>query len=95
MNDILKILFSILAFPIFFGALSLIGYILDEQEHRHKIELEKVKQGIFDTQLNKKDIQSHLEKILITVVIIAIVVLVFYAFDVPSNFVKYVLSIFE
>ena len=66
-------------------------YLSEEQKHRHQLELEKAKQGIYDSK-NEDTVKSKFEKILIGVVIFAIVALAFYAFQIPSNFLEYVLS---
>ena len=93
LNDTISMFLTILAFPLFFGSLAFIGYVMDEQSHRHKLELEKAKQGIFDKP--NSSIESHLEKILISVVILAIVVIICYALNIPSNFLEYVLSVLK
>ncbi len=70
--------------------IALIGLISDEQEHRHKIELEKAKNGIFDNSSNSF-LKKHIK--LILVVIVIIIILVCYFFNVPSNLLKYILEI--
>ena len=80
-----------LTVPLFFLIIAFIAYVADEQEHRHKLELEKAKQGIFDSH-NEETLKTKLEKVLICIVILAVVALAFYAFQIPSDFLEYVLS---
>mgnify|MGYP006988872536 CR=1 FL=1 len=92
MKDIISGILTIMTLPLIFGSFALIYYVINEQEHRHKIELEKAKQGVFDKH-EQDNVKSRFEKILITVVILAIVLLAFYAFHIPSDFLKYVMQI--
>lgn len=94
LENIIFTLLAIFAIPLFFGAMFFIGYQMEEQEHRHKIELEKAKQGIFDEKQPK---QSFFKKygihLIIVFVITIIVVLICYAFKVPSDITKYILEL--
>lgn len=89
MNDYVYIITFFIGLPF---SIWLMCYLSEEQKHQHQLEIEKAKQGKFDSE-NEKTIKSKLEKILIVVVIFAIISLVFYALKIPSDFLEYVLSL--
>ncbi len=93
-ENIVYILLAIFATLLFFGTMFFIGYQIDEQEHRHKIELEKVKQGIFDeTPPRQSFFKKYGMHLLIVLGITIIVVIICYAFRVPSGITKYILEL--
>lgn len=88
------IVFCIIFFIVLPASIWFMCYLSEEQKHRHQLELEKAKQGIYDSK-NEDTLRSKLEKILIYVVIFAIVALAFYAFQIPSSFLEYALSVIK
>lgn len=77
--------------PIFLGSLCFFGYILAEQEHRHKIEIEKAKQGIFEPKTSFfKKYSIH---ILVVLIISIIIVFICYIFNIPTDLTKYILEL--
>lgn len=96
LENVVYFLLYVLALPLFFGSLFFIGYVIEEQEHRHKIELEKAKQGIFDEPIPKQSfLKKYGSRLIIILLISIIVILICYAFDVPSDLPKYILDIIK
>ena len=94
LENIIFTLLIIFTIPLLSCTVFFIDYQIEEQKHRHKIELEKAKQGIFDEKQPK---QSFFKKygihLIIVFVITIIVVLICYAFKVPSDITKYILEL--
>lgn len=88
MEDYIFLVTILIGWPV---TIWLMCYLSTEQKHRQQLVIEKAKQGIFDTK-SEDNIKTKLESVLITVVILAIIVLIFYALKIPSNFLKYVIS---
>ena len=53
-ENFITMLTIVFPFALFIGGIAFFCYIENEQEHRHKLELEKAKQGIFDQPTDKE-----------------------------------------
>lgn len=96
LENVVYILLAIFAIPMFFGSIFFVGYIIEEQDHRHKIELEKAKQGIFDSpEVNEPFYKKYCKQILFSLIIAIIVIGICYLFKVPSELPKYILDIIK
>ena len=81
---------------LFLGGIAYIAYNFEEQEHRHKIELEKVKQGIFDSLPPKESFfKKYGKHILIILSITFLIIFICYIFKIPSDLAKYILEIIK
>lgn len=95
-ENVVYILLAIFAIPLFFGAMFFIGYFIEEQEHRHKIELEKAKQGIFDPPAPKDSFfKKYGKHIIITLGVTFLIIIICYIFKIPSNLPKYILEVIK
>lgn len=93
-ENIIYTLLAIFAIPMFIGCIYLFCHIEKEQEHRHAIELEKAKQGIFDIPTPKESFfKKYSKHILITLGITFLIIIICYFFNIPSNLTKYILEI--
>lgn len=82
--------FALLSFCIFGD------YLEKEQKHRHQLELEKAKQGIFDQFTDKEPFyKKYCKHIILILIITIIVILICYFFNVPSELAKYILELIK
>ena len=90
-TEIILSILTVLFIPILLGSICLFFYILTEQEHRHELEFEKARQGIFETKTSYfKKYSIH---ILVILIISIIIVFVCYIFNVPTGLTKYILEL--
>ncbi len=92
------IVFILIAFFFFLlmGFFIFGDYVEKEQEHRHKIELEKAKQGIFDPPTPKDSFfKKYGKHIIITLGITFLIIIICYIFKIPSNLPKYILEVIK
>ena len=90
-EELISAMLAILFIPVLFGSFFFFGYIFTEQEHRHKIEIEKAKQGIFESKTSFfKKYSIH---ILVVLIISIIIVFICYIFRVPTDLTKYILEL--
>lgn len=93
MNNALLSIFAVL---FLFGGFFLIIFIGIEQEHRHKIELEKAKQGIFEQSSNKEPFyKKYCKQIIFVIILSALIIGICYIFNVPSDLPKYIIDIIK
>lgn len=94
LENIVTLLSLIFLIVFIFGGFAYFYYISLEQDHRHKIELEKAKQGIFDSPTVKEPFyKKYCKHIILILIITIIIILVCYFFNVPSALPKYILEI--
>ena len=94
LESLVTFLFIFLTMAFFMGGIAFIGYIADEQEHRHKLEIEKAKQGIFDPPSKAEPFyKKFCKQIIFTLIFAIIVIFICYVFNVPSDLAEYILEI--
>lgn len=93
-ENFITMLTIVFPFALFIGGIAFFCYIENEQEHRHKLELEKAKQGIFDQPTDKEPFyKKYCKHIILILIITIIVILICYFFNVPSELAKYILEL--
>ena len=93
-EDIIFAFIVIFSFPAFIGSIAFICYKLSEQEHRHQIELEKAKQGIFESDTQKPSFfKKYGMHLLFVTIFTCIIVVICYIFKVPTDLTKYILEL--
>ena len=96
LEGLIVFIFIVLSVFTFLGFCIFSDYIEKEQDHRHKIELEKAKQGIFDQSPSKEPFfKKYCKQIIFAIILVVIIIGICYVFKVPSDLPKYILDIIK